>query len=222
MECPKCQASNRSDALLCIHCGEPLTPGESRPPIRKKVITIENQTPHGIPDWIWEQHADLLADLQKSKEYRPTLYFIMRRFVATLIDHVIVAFCFTITIVITWLTTRALPISMEPRSWILPALVLLMIHFMYTVLFQMFISSTPGYWILNLAVVYFPDIYPALPLRIIVFRWLLAILLNLCLGLSIIWSFIDSEHRFLHDRITGTRVIPLHIYNRILDISLKE
>ena len=223
MECPNCQASNRSGALVCIQCGEPLYPAQQTATPRKPLTASlhPSQQPR-VPEWMWEQHAELLMDLSHHLSEKLPWPQVIRRLGASFIDHCLVGLSFALTLALAWYLTGYHPDPHALQSWLKPGIILGLIHVIYTTLFQMFLASTPGYWLFSLAVVYHPETYPTLPMRIILFRWGLMIITTVALGINLGWCLIDRDRLFLHDRLAGTRVIPLHVYNRILDVTLKE
>ena len=223
MECRHCKAQNPPEALLCYQCGQPLetaaTP--SRPRLPGLHYTFHHKDPHAIPAWMWEQHRDLLDQLNREQVPEDRQVW-LKRLLATMVDHILLVLAFFSMILLAELITGiALP-HQQTGLWVQLSVIFLLVHYLYTLLFQTFYAGTPGYWLVRLAVARELDPNPVLDIKTVSVRWFYLIMTTLFFGLDLWWSLFDRNHRFFHDRATRTRTVAWDHYNRLLDIQIKE
>jgi len=211
MRCPRCYAIHRPEATRCFRCHYPLVgpslAGTSDPPA-----------------WIWQEKADMLERLRRAPDGRSPWAVWARRVFAAIVDQLLVVGVFGL-IALTAVFLTDFPIATGWRRLSLrvqTGLVFLLLHFLYTFVFQTFLSATPGYWMMGLALVPVTGPHPWLSPGRVAARWLsLWVLMGLG-GLSLWWSLLDRRHWFLHDRLAGTRPISQAEYQLRLDLILKD
>lgn len=224
MLCSKCHAINRFEALVCFKCGAQLHTEKQKKtrtlPITPYVGT--HPSPITIPPWILEQHGELLGQLTPAEFVSNSFPTFIKRIAASFLDHIIVTLAFLTMLLAAWLTLGDIPnpISFLEHWELLP--VFLLVHYLYTAIFQYVTSATPGYWAAGIALAS-PTVYePGLPLQKITLRWIIMVPTSFLLGLTLWWGLFDREHRFLHDRLTGIVAVPIETYNYLLDANMKE
>ena len=223
MRCPKCKAINRLEALVCFKCGNSLH--APQPESIQRLLRPWKRTPTPqpqVPAWIWDQHREMLEKLASPRLVKHPFRILITRLGAALIDHVLVSVAFGLMLAAAWVILGAWPPLHEPAAVGQLGFVYLLIHYLYTCTFQVFTAATPGYWTVRLAVVTFPVQEPGMSFRRVSLRWFALWLTLLPFGLALWWALFDRDHLFLHDRWAKTRVIPLAMYNHLLDTSLKE
>jgi uncharacterized RDD family membrane protein YckC len=92
------------------------------------------------------------------------------------------------------------------------SVLLLLVYFLYSLFFLLTIGQTIGMMVTKLRVVAGADKKRPQALRILA-RCFTYLLSTLCLGVGLLWAFIDQEHQCLHDKLTDTRVIPVYNSN---------
>ncbi|MCS7312925.1 MAG: RDD family protein [Acidobacteria bacterium] len=210
MRCPQCHAIHRPEAATCFRCGRRLispSPGPSDTPV-----------------WLWQEKAHLLERLRHVANGWSSWTVWARRLVAAAVDQLMVVGIFGLVVLAAVLLTD-FPVGPTWRHLsfrIQVGLVFLLLHFLYTFVFQVFLSATPGYWLLGLAVAPTVSVYPWMAPGRVAARWLCLWVLMAFGGLSFWWSLLDRRHWFLHDRLTGTRPIPQAEYQLRMDLLLKE
>jgi len=206
MRCPQCYAINRPEAPTCFRCGRPLA------------------SPSDTPAWLWQEKADLLERLRHAADGWSPWAVWTRRVIATVVDQLLVAGIFG-AVALTAVLLTDFPVASAWRRLSLriqAGLIFLLLHFLYTFVFQVFLSATPGYWMMGLAVVPAASVYPWMTPGRVAARWLWGWVLLVLGGLNFWWSLLDRRHWFLHDRLTGTRPIPQAEYQLRIDLLLKE
>ncbi len=208
MRCPQCYAINRPEAATCFRCRRPLA----------------GPSPPDTPAWLWQEKADLLERLRHAPDGWSPWTVWARRLVAAAVDQLLVVGVFGL-IALTAVLLTDFPVT---SGWhrlslrIQAGLIFLVLHFLYTFVFQVFLSATPGYWMMGLAVVPTASPYPWMAPGRVAARWLCLWVLTALGGLSLWWSLLDRRHWFLHDRLTGTRPVSQAEYQLRLDLLLKE
>lgn len=210
LRCPQCYAINRPEAAACFRCG--------------RSLASPSPGPSDTPAWLWQEKADLLERLQYGADGWSPWTLWARRVLAAAVDQLLVVGLFGLIALAAVLLTGFPVVS----TWrylslrIQAGLIFLLLHFLYTFVFQVFLSATPGYWMMGLAVVPVASPYPWLTPGRVAARWLCLWVLMALGGLSFWWSLLDRRHWFLHDRLTGTRPIPQAEYQLRMDLLLKE
>jgi uncharacterized RDD family membrane protein YckC len=166
----------------------------------------------------------MLERLRRAPDGRSPWAVWARRVFAAIVDQLLVVGVFGL-IALTAVFLTDFPIATGWRRLSLrvqTGLVFLLLHFLYTFVFQTFLSATPGYWMMGLALVPVTGPHPWLSPGRVAARWLsLWVLMGLG-GLSLWWSLLDRRHWFLHDRLAGTRPISQAEYQLRLDLILKD
>lgn len=210
MRCPQCHAVNRPEAPACFRCRHPFSspaPGTS-----------------DTPAWLWQEKAGLLEGLRRPPARWSPRRTWARRVVATTLDHLLLTSLFGLVVAAAGIATD-FPLWTEWRRPTLQAqlgLIFLLLHFLYTFVFQVFLSATPGYWMMGLAVVPTLGPTPWLSPGRVTARWLGLWVFTALGGLDLWWSLGDREHRFLHDRLAGTRPVSYEEYSLSIDLLLRE
>ncbi len=210
MRCPRCHAINRPDALRCFRCQRPFHAG--------------SRMHADPPAWLLHDKQDVLRRIHHPPAVFSAWQIWRRRLVATLVDHGIVVLAFTglltIAIELTDYPVQAMRTRMGVQMHL--ALVFLLLHYLYTLIFQVFLGATPGYFWMGLALMPSDRTATDFGLDRITLRWGLMILLTVCGGLTGWWSLLAPDHHFLHDRLARTRVVSQSEYRLYIDLTLKE